>query len=327
MLEHLLINVDWGTSHCRLRAVVVDGVEIIAEYQSNEGVAQLAEHPEQFRAVLTSGLSQLQAHCDRSLDGAPVLISGMASSTIGWQELPYARLPLRLDGSDLVWRDMDPIGPSAQRVVLISGARGDIDVVRGEETQAIGIFQLPAMHELGDRSLLILPGTHSKHLRVERKSIVEFRTFMTGELFHVLGKHSTLRHSITAVDDHGPTLAGDQLAAFASGVELARQLPLPAALFRVRTRQVLDGLGRDLNRAFFSGLLIGSELATLTVGSEYEGWPIVLAGAQPLAAHYRAALDVLGLHDRIQVIPDSDVCRLSALGQAVLWRRVRQITA
>src|SRR6187455_850770 len=31
----------------------------------------------------------------------PLVISGMASSTIGWKELPYAPAPLRLDGTNL----------------------------------------------------------------------------------------------------------------------------------------------------------------------------------------------------------------------------------
>ena len=105
---------------------------------------------------------------------------------------------------------------------LISGACTDTDVMRGEETQAVGAFQLPEVAEFSAGSLVILPGTHSKHLTIAGGQIQDFRTSMTGELFDVLARHSVLRHSVAADDsrqsDIGVERAGAH-EAFRSGVQ------------------------------------------------------------------------------------------------------------
>jgi 2-keto-3-deoxy-galactonokinase len=97
-------------------------------------------------------------------------------------------------------------------------------------------------------------------------------------------------------------------------------MPLSHALFRVRTRQLLDQRGPVENRAFLSGLLIGAELVGLTSSSEDQ--PVVLAAGPAMVEAYARALGALGLSNRTVVVPAEDVARLSALGQAVLLRRV-----
>jgi len=102
--------------------------------------------------------------------------------------LPYAAAPLALDGKGLIadelnWNKPAWVGPT----YLISGAATRHEMMRGEETEAIGLMADAGLSSLGQRSLLILPGTHSKHIWIEDQRIVNFRTFMTGELFDVLG--------------------------------------------------------------------------------------------------------------------------------------------
>ncbi len=109
-MNEFFINCDWGTTHFRLRAICRRGTQIVAEFQSDEGVAHLAAsngshvRGDVFRAVLSAGLEQLRAAVGRGLATAPVLISGMASSSIGWLELPYAQVPFSLNGADLIWK-------------------------------------------------------------------------------------------------------------------------------------------------------------------------------------------------------------------------------
>ena len=321
-MNDFFINCDWGTSHFRLRAIRGRGTEIVAEYRSDEGAGRLAAaessaaQSELFQGVLRRGLDHLRAKVGADVADAPVVISGMASSSIGWQELPYAKVPFGLDGAELICKELQlGGGKSRQRIVLVSGACTEADVMRGEETQALGVFQLPVAQALAERSLLILPGTHSKHLRVARGRVEGFRTFMTGELFEVLSKHSILRHSL----DESPAgaLEGKSLEAFGAGVDQVRDLPLSAALFRVRARAVLGGSGAETNRAFLSGVLIGSELAFL-LHDDWREQPILLAAAEAIERPYRLAFEKLGLSDRLTSISAHDVERLSALGQQVL---------
>src|SRR5262245_50327874 len=98
------VSCDWGTSNFRLRLVQKGSVN--GEVRTEDGTAKLAAQPgdraEAFRSTLARGLEQLKAPAT-----APVVISGMASSSIGWKELPYAKLPFSLDGRDAVWEKID----------------------------------------------------------------------------------------------------------------------------------------------------------------------------------------------------------------------------
>jgi 2-dehydro-3-deoxygalactonokinase len=219
-----------------------------------------------------------------------------------------------------VWHELEPLQSAlgTHRVVLISGAASDTDVMRAEETELVGLFTLEQAKPLSAAALVIKPGTHSKHLRVEGGRLVGLETFMTGELFDVLAKASILQHSVEAqAQKHGEDTSDD----FRAGVRHARGLPLSAALFRVRTRQLLDGLSGARNRAFLSGVLIGSELAYLTQ-PRWDELPLVLCASGPLATPYRDAIDELRLAARLVVIPPEDLELLSARGQAVVWRNL-----
>ncbi len=202
------VNCDWGTTRLRMRSVDLASLEVGGEFRSLDGVASVAQsHGPQtrsqgYRSLVADGLTDLAARETGLLADVPVLISGMASSSLGWQELPYARLPFPLDGRGLVWRELESVftAEGEHRVFLLSGVRSETDVLRGEETELIGVFTLPAAERHSTSALVIKPGTHSKHLRVENGLLVDFRTFMTGELYDVLSQHSILQHSLAAAE-------------------------------------------------------------------------------------------------------------------------------
>jgi 2-dehydro-3-deoxygalactonokinase len=291
------VGCDWGTSNFRLR--LVDGT-VKRELKTDQGTARLAaaggDRPAAFKAVLSAGLARLKVP-----KSTPVIISGMASSTIGWKELPYATVPFAFDGRNAVWAKIEP------HVYLISGLRTDTEILRGEETEAIGLVAAIG-RDMPFEAVFVLPGTHSKHLDVNPGGIATFRTYMTGELFDLLSKQSVLRHSTD------PAAPFDK-PAFLEGVEESVKRPVTGALFRVRTRQVLDRKTAKANTSFLSGLLIGTELGTLR-GSDVA---IILAAGKALRASYTAAAVALGLGPRLRAV-DSE--GLSILGQSVLLKRI-----
>lgn len=318
----LFVNCDWGTTRLRMRAIGTSPWQLLSEYRSADGTASIAAHyqgterPPAFAAILTEGLVPLAAQQGQQLAGAPILISGMASSSIGWRELPYAKLPIPLDGTGLVCQELPPVASAMgeHRVWLISGIRSETDIMRGEETELIGLFTLPDIAALATSAVIVKPGTHSKHLRVRDGVLVDFQTHMTGELFAVLSEHSVLRHSVGEEPGEGQVVDGAE--DFLAGVEHGCANPLGSALFRVRTREVLDNRPAADNRAFLSGVLIGAELAGLA--QETEQTPLILAATEPLAESYRRAMEYLGLGKRLTVVRPDDVELLSARGQSRL---------
>lgn len=327
MSDHYF-SCDWGTSHFRLRLVRRRPVAVVSEYRSEEGVAKLATaapsttRAERFHAALLQGIEQLP-DLPVDVNALPAVISGMAGSSIGWREVAYRRLPFSLDGGDLGWQDVSPRNTSGAPIYLLAGVRSDRDVMRGEETEAVGLASLPGMADLLREAVVVLPGTHSKHLHVVRNRIADFHTSMTGELFDLLRRHSSLRHSTGPLPEGTEPAAGpfDPLAEpFREGVVEGANTALPAALFQVRARQLLRSCEAASNTAFLSGLLIGAELAPLE--RQTESLPIILAAGPRLAGPYRAALDLLGLSDRVKSIPPDRVDGLSVLGHAALLDRL-----
>jgi len=71
---------------------------------------------------------------------------------LGWQLLPYASLPAPIDGSTLRFVDFLHGG---RNVRLVSGLQAASDVMRGEETELIGLFADPVRHHLWEHCTVV----------------------------------------------------------------------------------------------------------------------------------------------------------------------------
>ncbi|MGE0580146.1 2-dehydro-3-deoxygalactonokinase [Reyranella sp.] len=276
-LPGAFVVVDWGTSSFRGWLLSADGVAL-AESRGGEGMLHCIGSG--FAPVLRDHLGRLGA-----ADGTPVLISGMAGARQGWAEAPYLRTPTRLD--DLHKGAIRIDAPGDIRILPgIAQARSDLpDVMRGEETQLLGTT------EPDFTGLVCIPGTHSKWIRIEAGHIVEFSTYMTGELFAVISQHSILSH---AIDTTEPVAVDGR--PFQEGLSTALAVPtaLTASLFRLRAAQALGFEQRTDGAARLSGLLIGTEIAD--AGRRHgpmQSLRLIAAGA--LGRLYEAALTAQGL--------------------------------
>jgi 2-dehydro-3-deoxygalactonokinase len=310
------LSCDWGTSSFRLRWISGSDYSVRREIREPVGVKALYEEASRHVAGSEKARAEVFAHFLRQKieelgnDGRnpgpiPLVISGMASSTVGWKELPYAQVPFPLDGSGLRWEELAWHGPKGLGATyLISGVATAHDMMRGEESEVLGLMAQPGFSALRQRSLLILPGTHSKHLWIRDDCIVDVRTFMTGELFDVLGRHSLLRASLDLEASPGAdSLSASDRAAFQEGAVWGKDHGLAGGLFRVRTRAVLGQRPLAENKWFFSGLLIGAELGAII--EQAEGSPLLVAGARVHAELYHLAMQAIGgTNQWIQVPPE-----------------------
>ncbi len=176
-----MIGIDWGTTNFRAFRMARDG-SIRERRAGPKGILNVPDG--RFGDTLREEIGPwLAAGEDR------VLLSGMIGSRQGWKEAPY--LPCPAGAAELGAALVD-IGFDWARVKLIPGLSGFdelgvADVMRGEETQILGVPPL-----LRDGGIACLPGTHSKWARVEGGRIVDFTTHMTGEAFGVLRSHTIL---------------------------------------------------------------------------------------------------------------------------------------
>ena len=164
------------------------------------------------------------------------------------------------------------------------GGDGQVDVMRGEETQLWGA-DLPA------GSCCVLPGTHSKWAWLgEGDRVLGFETHMTGELYAVLTQHSILGRLMEFGVAPAP-------AAFDDGVRLGLQqhAHLLHTLFAARTAGLMGQRAPHELPEFLSGMLIGAEVASARSNSSPAISTVTLLGEGALCDRYARALVLAGL--------------------------------
>lgn len=277
------VAVDWGTSNVRAWGISAGGQTVFSS-SSDKGMGRIA------RGDYPEVLSELLADAGPVRD---VIVCGMAGARQGWMEAPYLDAPADLGGLAFGAVRPDTAG-QAFKVQILPGicqkAAGAEDVMRGEETQLLGLSVLLS----GFEGPVCMPGTHSKWAMLEGRRLAGFSTAMTGELFEILKTHSVLRHSL-AGDTEGP----DREHGFARGAELGLHKPeqLSGLLFKTRAASLLSGRGPAWCAGFLSGLLIGAEMGAqrhLIARKE-----IPLVGNPVLCRLYASVLEQLGVRGRV----------------------------
>jgi 2-dehydro-3-deoxygalactonokinase len=276
-MARALVAVDWGTSSLRAARIAADGA-VLEERSAPLGI--LAVPPGGFPLAL-------QDTCGDWLRpaGTLCLVSGMAGSRQGWQETPYCPCPA---GFAELARALAWIAPG--RIAIVPGLSceqaGGPDVMRGEEVQVFGALSLLQQ----DTTTLVLPGTHSKWVRVRAGAVEDFSTWMTGEFYALLRQHSILARTLGADD------GALHEAAFLRGVQAAaRAGSLLRGAFSTRALALFDRLAPREGPSYLSGLVIGEELRAQQPAP---GEPLVLVGDAGLTARYALALRSLGVPTR-----------------------------
>lgn len=275
------ISCDWGTSNFRLRLVKTADLKIEAEHKTNEGVKLLhqkfllqneVDQTQYFKTYLADQILELNEYEKASL----VVAAGMASSNIGLKELDYGTIPFYENGTGLLFKEI-PFQKDLD-LLLVSGVKSTSGMMRGEEVQALGLSTYLKEYDSG---ILILPGTHSKHIEFKSNAFTTLKSYMTGELFDVLTTKSILSNSV-----HHGNWNERNSAAFVEGLQIGAKEQLSANLFSIRARHLLQNSCKEENYFRLSGMLIADELSYL---EDFDS-TIVLAASEPFLTMYGLAL-------------------------------------
>jgi len=284
-----LIGLDWGTSSCRaylLGAPSAGHGPVLGEASLAVDLMSLGGDPAAFDRVF-------ERLCGEWLDawpGLPVIACGMVGSRQGWIEAPYRELP-----ADLAAPGLPCARVRARRGVTVNVIPGLVDprgqrgVMRGEETQLLGA-DLTADGQ--DDQVIVLPGTHSKWARLRGSVVRGFTTYLTGELYALLSRHSILASLLRPA-------AEPSWAAFGRGVDVAAAAAsgpgLLGILFSARALPLTGGLAESEVADYLSGMIIGAELAGARATGEQAPDGRLRVIAEPvLAARYERAAIRLG---------------------------------
>lgn len=261
------IAIDWGSTN--LRAWLYQGEQCLESRQSEAGVTRLnGRSPAAVFSEITAGWRD---------SATPVVMAGMVGSNVGWKAAPYLPVPVHFS---TIGEQLTAVSDQVWIIPGLSVSRDDNhNVMRGEETQLLGA------RAIAPSSVYVMPGTHCKWVQADRQQISDFRTVMTGELHHLL-----LRHSLIGI---GLPEQVSSPEAFSAGLERGLNSPaVLAQLFEVRAAHVLGSLPREQVSEFLSGLLIGAEVATMS--ERFHDRLVTLVAGEALAGRYQQALGATG---------------------------------
>ncbi len=263
------IAVDWGTSF--FRAYLIENEEVLCTIKTNDGIKFVENN--QFEKTL---VKSIEPWLDNKYK-IEVLASGMIGSKQGWIEASYQKTPCNLNNVEF-------ISPSVRdnrfSIKIFSGISqiNNPDVMRGEETQIAGfLYDNPNFS-----GSICLPGTHSKWVKIENGNIINFKTFMTGELFEIISKNSILIHTVTS-----KKILKSELIKAVNEIFIKPEI-FGNALFQLRADDLINSRGSEIYKSKLSGYLLGLEL----LGS-LEFWKkkdIVLIGNADLIQLYEYIL-------------------------------------
>ena len=300
--EGRLVALDWGTTSLRAHRLGGGGVAIETR-QLPLGVSAIAraaagpygDAPEDASAAFQRAFDQACGDWVHEQPGVPVIACGMVGSAQGWREVPYLDVPA---SADTIAPALSALAVSGGTLHIVPGLieRGRLpNVMRGEETQIVGA--IAEMASAVERTLVVLPGTHSKWAQVRGREIVHFDTFMTGEIYEALAAHTLLARTLRRS-------SGWDLDAFDRGVRVARspegRAGLLSTVFSTRVLAVTRELSGEAQADYLSGLLIGHEvrgMQELDAGALGAAGRILLAGSEPLCRRYARGLAAFGRPD------------------------------
>lgn len=285
MANDRLICGMWGTTNLRL-FLVEDGR--LLEVREGPGASQLEE--DEFERTLADLTQDWRAQ-PLSRD---ILLGGMVGSTIGWSEAPYIACPLDIVQPPQTTTINCGLGP----VHIVCGLSttnmfGEPDVMRGEEVELLGLAEFfPEIRQ--GQHIICIPGTHAKWVLVKDGAVENFVTSVAGELFAGLISNGILVPQAQKSE-------GGNTDAFKRGIEhaISERGSLLHLLFSVRARQVIskqgDGPRDALDR--LSGLIIGSDVATLLHRPEFSGSQnsVFVIGNGQVTDRYAYAIEAHGL--------------------------------
>ena len=166
------------------------------EHKTDQGIKVLNQkflgqnklsQTEYFQAYLQDQIDKL----GNTQSAQNVVIVGMASANIGLLELEYGNMPFNKAGKGINFKVI-PL-KNGMDVLLVSGIKDESGMMRGEEIQALGLTKHLQPYKSG---MLMLPGTHSKHITYDSSQFTALKSFMTGELFELLSTKSILSNNV-----------------------------------------------------------------------------------------------------------------------------------
>lgn len=218
-----------------------------------------------------------------------IYMSGMATSKNGIYEVDYARLPLGISDykKTAAFQKSEIFGRTIgyfTGAVIMPDDGGTVDNislfnnVRGEEIELFGIMEREKDLFCGQKTAVIMPGSHTHVLFTDDRKITKILSCMGGELFAAVSQHTILNASVSENPEHGDE---KMLYALCKGYEAVKQYGFNRAVYMVRTLDLFSGASQGERDFFYEGVINAGIMTGIQGCGEYPSLDrICIAGKQ-----------------------------------------------
>lgn len=301
------ITIDGGTTNTRI-SLIAD-YQIIDMLQYPVGAGKNMENRGILEKTIKQGIVEILTK-NKAEKVRAVLASGMLTSEYGICEIAHIEAPAGIGELHRALKRMQINEISDLPIALIPGVKtgGDnfenADMMRGEETELMGILS----EETAD-CICVLPGSHSKIIKVKAGKIAGFATMLTGEMIAALAGHTILKD---AVDIENAHLDTEYLH---KGFAYCKEHGLQKTAFKVRVLKNMFAASKDEVYSFFMGCVLCGEILEILKENPDR---IVLAGKKQIK---RAMYEILKQNTERKLISVDDVLaeQAAAIGMVKIF--------
>lgn len=248
------IVIDGGTTNTRIS--LVNDYSVIDTIKLNSGAQKNIDNIENYKIAIRDTIADiLNKNCKTVTEIKRILASGMITSEHGLLNLEHIPAPAGIkELHESMVETVIPEISSQIPFVFIRGVKNysknleDIDIMRGEETELMGICEC-------EEGVYILPGSHSKIIITDKKGrIFNFKTMLSGEMISALAEHTILKASFNLSECE---LDNEYLL---KGYYYALNNGINDALFKVRILKNVFSASSSEAYSFFLGTVLCDEI-------------------------------------------------------------------
>ncbi len=309
-MSKCFLVIDCGTTN--LRVTLLDSeMKKIDTVKAEGGVrhTSIDGHNGRLRTLLRESMETVLSKNGYAMDDVERCVaSGMITSGLGLLEIPHVAAPagaaeLRAAMQSKVFEDIAPFA-----IEFIPGVRNfagkvdmdnfsEMDMMRGEEVEAIGLYKLLAPK---GAAVLVLPGTHNKFVSMDDQGrITGCMTSISGEILDALTHHTIIAeavgHSFVDADAYDFEMAKH-------GAWECAMSGLGRAAFAGRILSTLGGKEKDKLQSYLLGAVLALDVQAMQafVG-DAENVEAYVAGKAPVQQCMCDVIEALEAGDAVQV--------------------------
>ena len=304
--------IDCGTTNLRVK-LLDENKNLVDMVKAEGGVrhTSIDGHNGRLRTMLKESIDAVLAKTGHSADDViRCVASGMITSGLGLLEIPHLPCPVSIEDmkngmKEQVFPDIAPFP-----IAFIPGTRnfagkvdmdnfGGMDMMRGEEVEAVGLYSLLGCE---GPALFVLPGTHNKFVSMgENGEILGCMTSISGELLDAITHHTIIAdavgHGFVDVDKYDSDMAK-------AGAWECAQSGLGRAAFAGRILSTLGGKEKDKIQSYLLGAVMALDVdAMQSFVNDIENIDVYVAGKDPIQRCMCDVLEALGVEGAKPVDP------------------------